>query len=160
MTALDPEEKQKRIDRLMDCTEEEIATQWVTVGTNMKEDYDKLKIEFIAHLVELDNIGLDPHFKTLDDGKVLVHLIKQDRNDSDGCLTCPMLKDNKCSIYDKRPLICRLYGVVENMKCRFGCKPTRYLTNKEGVALVSAVKKLEIDEYFSYDKKSMNGYRQ
>ena len=58
------------------------------------------------------------------------------------------LKDNKCSIYDKRPLICRLYGVVENMKCRFGCKPTRYLTNKEGVALVSAVKKLEVDNIF------------
>ena len=107
--------------------------------------YDQCTL-IIAHPVELDNIGLNPHFKTLDDGKVLVHLIKQDWNDSDGCLTCPMLK--------------RLYGVVENMKCRFGCKPTRYLTNKEGVALVSAVKKLEIDEYFSYDKKSVNGYRQ
>ena len=53
-----------------------------------------------------------------------------------------------------------IYGVLENMKCRFCCKPTRYLTNKEGVALVSAVKKLEIDEYFLYDKKSVNGYRQ
>ena len=95
----------------------------------------------MASPVELDNIGLNPHFKTLDDCKVLVHLIKQDWNDSDGCLTCPMLKDNKCSIYHKRPLICRLYGVVENMKCLFH-------------ALVSAVKKLEIDEYFSYDKKS------
>jgi uncharacterized protein len=108
--------------------------------------YDQCTL-IIAHPVELDNIGLDPHFKTLDDGKVLVHLIKQDWNDSDGCLTCPMLKDNKCSIYDKRPLICRLYGVVENMKCRFGCKPTRYLTNKEGVALVSAVKKLEVGSW-------------
>lgn len=121
--------------------------------------YDQCTL-IIALPVELDNIGLNPHFKTLDDGKVLVHLIKQDWNDSDGCLTCPMLKDNKCSIYDKRPLICRLYGVVENMKCRFGCKPARYLTSKEGVALVSAVKKLEIDEYFSYDKKSVNAYRQ
>jgi hypothetical protein len=35
---LDPEDKQKRIDRLMEHTKEEIATQWVTVGTNMKED--------------------------------------------------------------------------------------------------------------------------
>jgi Fe-S-cluster containining protein len=103
---------------------------------------------------------LDTNGGIASDGKVLVHLIKQDWNDSDGCLTCPMLKDNKCSIYDKRALICRLYGVVENMKSRFGCKATRYLTNKEGVTLVSAVKKLEIDEYFSYDRKSVNGYRQ
>ncbi len=52
MIALDPEEKQKRIDRLMDCTKEEIATQWV--GFSMKEDYDKLKIEFIEYKMAND----------------------------------------------------------------------------------------------------------
>jgi hypothetical protein len=46
-----PEEKQKRIDRLMEHTKEEIATQWVTVGTNMKEQYDNLKIEFIEYKI-------------------------------------------------------------------------------------------------------------
>ena len=51
---LDPEEKQKRIDRLMEHTKEEIATQWVTIGTNMKEDYDKLKIEFIEYKIAND----------------------------------------------------------------------------------------------------------
>jgi len=51
---LDPEEKQKRIDRLLEHTKEEIATQWVTVGTNMKEDYDKLKIEFIEYKIAND----------------------------------------------------------------------------------------------------------
>jgi hypothetical protein len=54
MTAHDPEEKQKRIGRLMDCTEEEIATRWVTVGTNMKEVYDKLNIEFIEYKIAND----------------------------------------------------------------------------------------------------------
>jgi hypothetical protein len=54
LTTFDPEAKQKRIDRLMDCTKEEIATQWVTVGTNMKEDYDKLKIEFIEYKIAND----------------------------------------------------------------------------------------------------------
>lgn len=104
--------------------------------------YDQCTL-VIAHPVELDNIGFNPHFKTLDDSKVLVHLIKQDWNDTDGCLTCPMLDSNKrCKIYDKRPLICRLYGVVEDMKCPYGCKQTRYLTNKEGHDLMSAVKKL------------------
>ncbi len=51
---LDPEEKRKRIDRLMEYTKEEISTQWVTVGTNMKEDYDKLKIEFIEYKIAND----------------------------------------------------------------------------------------------------------
>jgi TRAP-type C4-dicarboxylate transport system substrate-binding protein len=49
MTALDPEDKQKRIQRLMECTKEEIATQWVTLGSDMKEKYDKLKMEFIEY---------------------------------------------------------------------------------------------------------------
>jgi TRAP-type C4-dicarboxylate transport system substrate-binding protein len=51
---LDPEDKQKRIDRLMDRTKEEIATQWVTLGTNMKENYDKLKMEFIEYKIAND----------------------------------------------------------------------------------------------------------
>ena len=33
----------------MECTKEEIATQWVTVGSDMKEKYDNLKIEFIEY---------------------------------------------------------------------------------------------------------------
>ena len=45
----DPEDKQKRIQRLMECTKEEITTQWVTVGTEMKENYDNLKMEFIEY---------------------------------------------------------------------------------------------------------------
>ena len=51
---LDPEEKQKRIERLMEHTKEEIATQWVTLGSDMKENYDKLKIEFIEYKIAND----------------------------------------------------------------------------------------------------------
>ena len=51
---LDPEDKQKRIDRLMEHTKEEIATQWVTLGTDMKQKYDKLKIEFIEYKIAND----------------------------------------------------------------------------------------------------------
>ena len=54
MVELDPEEKQKRIDRLMEHTKEEIATQWVTLGTEMKEKYDNLKIEFIEYKIAND----------------------------------------------------------------------------------------------------------
>jgi hypothetical protein len=51
---LDPEEKQKRIDRIMEHTKEEIATQWVTLGTEMKQKYDKLKVEFIEYKMTND----------------------------------------------------------------------------------------------------------
>ena len=54
------EDNQKRIDRLVEHTKEEkatqwiTATQWVTVGTNMKEQYDNLKIEFIKYKIAND----------------------------------------------------------------------------------------------------------
>ena len=51
---LDPEEKQKRIEGLMDHTKEEIATQWVTLGSDMKEKYDNLKMEFIEYKIAND----------------------------------------------------------------------------------------------------------
>ena len=54
MSELDPEEKQKRIDRLMGHTKEEIVTQWVTVGSDMKEKYDKLKMEFTEYKIAND----------------------------------------------------------------------------------------------------------
>jgi len=39
---------------------------------------------------------------------------------------CPLLtQDGKCSIYQSRPLICRLWGAVDHpmMRCPHGCKP-------------------------------------
>lgn len=48
-------------------------------------------------------------------------------------LTCPMLKDHRCSVYELRPMICRLWGIVESMPCPWGCRPQpRYLTHREG----------------------------
>lgn len=47
-------------------------------------------------------------------------------------MKCPLLKDGRCSIYDSRPLICRLYGMVDHplMRCPHGCEPV--LTQTEG----------------------------
>lgn len=41
--------------------------------------------------------------------------------------------DGLCSAYDARPLICRLWGVVDTplMRCPFGCVPDRWLTDAE-----------------------------
>lgn len=33
-------------------------------------------------------------------------------------MKCPYLKDNRCIIYPVRPLVCRLQGVVSDLKCK------------------------------------------
>ena len=38
----------------MENTKEEIASQWVTLGSDMKDKYDKLKIEFIEYKIAND----------------------------------------------------------------------------------------------------------
>lgn len=36
-------------------------------------------------------------------------------------LTCPVLVDGRCSNYENRPLVCRLFGVDVAMPCPWGC---------------------------------------
>ena len=36
---------------------------------------------------------------------------------------CNYLADGRCSVYDVRPLICRLWGAVEGLPCHWGCLP-------------------------------------
>ena len=56
---------------------------------------------------------------------------------------CELLDaEKRCSVYDVRPLICRLYGLEESMACPHGCVPTRMLTEAEGNALLSEVGRL------------------
>ena len=54
---------------------------------------------------------------------------------------CPHLDRDAglCRGYALRPLICRLWGVVETMPCPFGCQPERWLTAEDADALVAAV---------------------
>lgn len=47
-------------------------------------------------------------------------------------LTCPILENGLCAAYEVRPMLCRLWGIVETMKCPWGCVPERWLTNEEG----------------------------
>ncbi len=43
----------------------------------------------------------------------------------------------KCTVYEQRPMICRLYGVVETMRCEYGCKPDGgFLTVEQGNQLL------------------------
>ncbi|MET7334272.1 YkgJ family cysteine cluster protein [Nonomuraea sp. NPDC005650] len=46
-----------------------------------------------------------------------------DQLDRDGDYVCPALKDNRCTVYEDRPFICRAWGAVEAMACEHGCRP-------------------------------------
>src|ERR1700720_4779845 len=49
------------------------------------------------------------------------------------CLTCPLLDAKKkvCTQYELRPSICRIYGVVKKLRCEHGCRPKRWMSDKE-----------------------------
>jgi uncharacterized protein len=63
-------------------------------------------------------------------------------------LRCPMLcrESGKCRVYDIRPVICRLWGLVESMLCPWGCRPARVLTDREGAVIIERVMRIGNEE--------------
>jgi Fe-S-cluster containining protein len=58
-------------------------------------------------------------------------------------LTCPMLVDGKCSVYDIRPAICRLFGTIKDkMVCPEGCAPARKIGDAEARVILGKVQRL------------------
>lgn len=58
-------------------------------------------------------------------------------------LLCPFLTtDGRCSGYDARPLICRIFGAVEKMRCPEGCVPDRWLSDEEAGELIRRINKI------------------
>jgi uncharacterized protein len=51
-------------------------------------------------------------------------------------LTCPYAVNGRCEIYDKRPLICRLFGTVEDLRCPHGQRPKKLLTKEEAYEIL------------------------
>lgn len=50
----------------------------------------------------------------------------------DGPSDCVALTWSKqCSVYDVRPLICRIYGLTKGLPCAYGCRPDRWLSERE-----------------------------
>jgi Fe-S-cluster containining protein len=56
---------------------------------------------------------------------------------------CSFLDENKkCGIYENRPLVCRIYGVSEIMRCG-GCEPENYLSEEETRDIVKKYVKIK-----------------
>ena len=57
---------------------------------------------------------------------------------ADGEHMCPALTaDHRCAVYALRPLICRLWGTVESLRCPYGCVPEGgFLPAQEGMELM------------------------
>jgi Fe-S-cluster containining protein len=49
------------------------------------------------------------------------------------CLSCDYLVDSKCSVYNDRPFLCRLFGATADskMSCKHGCGPEKPLSLKQ-----------------------------
>jgi Fe-S-cluster containining protein len=55
---------------------------------------------------------------------------------------CSLLVDERCTHYEIRPSICRLWGLVKDtLECPFGCVPERWLTNEEAKRFSEKVEK-------------------
>lgn len=52
--------------------------------------------------------------------------------------SCSMLtEDRRCGVYEIRPMICRIWGLTRSMRCHYGCRPERWLSDEEAVRLLA-----------------------
>lgn len=59
---------------------------------------------------------------------------------ADAGYRCPALVDGRCSVYELRPFVCRIYGSSESLPCPFGCEPDEgLLSADETLELFTAV---------------------
>ena len=59
-------------------------------------------------------------------------------------LTCELLEPitGACSVYPIRPLICRLWGLVKEMRCPWGCQPERWVTDAEARRMLAELEEM------------------
>lgn len=57
---------------------------------------------------------------------------------------CPYAVGGRCEIYEKRPLICRLFGAadVELLRCPHGCGPEQKLSAEEAEEIINEYLKI------------------
>lgn len=55
---------------------------------------------------------------------------------------CGALKNNRCTMYDIRPAICRVYGVAQGLDCGFGCKPKQIMSRDKAHEIFRKIEEL------------------
>lgn len=57
---------------------------------------------------------------------------------------CPMLDrdEGKCTVHDIRPMICRLWGAADGMRCEHGCLKGRPLSRSEAHRFLEQCEKI------------------
>jgi hypothetical protein len=56
----------------------------------------------------------------------------------DAHASCSMLAERRCGVYEIRPMVCRLWGVVRSMPCPYGCRPEGgFLSDADGLRFLS-----------------------
>jgi Fe-S-cluster containining protein len=48
----------------------------------------------------------------------------------------------RCTVYEARPLICRVYGAAEGLRCPHGCTPERVVPDVEVFEMLERVEAL------------------
>lgn len=75
---------------------------------------------------------------------VLMNTIMQIGTDA---VTCSALKDGKCSVYEDRPLICRLFGAIRGSrimpKCPYGCRPDSWLLDRKAKKMLDQMDRIQ-----------------
>ena len=59
--------------------------------------------------------------------------------------SCAFLNNNKCSIYDNRPMICKLYGTIEKLQCPYVDINGNKRTDQEIIATKELIKSQDKD---------------
>lgn len=98
------------------CSE---SCSFIIIGKKEKSNFERIGIEgnFVLHEQWTDTVDLQGISRK-----------------------CSKLSEcGKCTIYNDRPLICRLFGVVKKMSCPFGCKPERWMTDDQARKLMKKV---------------------
>ncbi len=60
------------------------------------------------------------------------------------CVALTMLR--QCSVYQYRPMICRLWGMVASMRCNYGCVPEGgFLTDQQAYEILAQAAEIDGD---------------
>src|SRR4051812_43985679 len=55
--------------------------------------------------------------------------------------SCVYLENKRCSIYNERPGICRVWGAAPKLACPFGCPPVETFTEHDSEAVLRLLEK-------------------